>query len=149
MKLTDAVYVLTKDDEGAVIAGPVQAVEAPEEDDEHDEEIGSQIKPILAKTLAQYRLIHDGHKLKSAHARAFVLMACRKGLQAGRYGEHVKAKWLKKLSGVKDVKLTDAFAAVVVAIAKMLYKRASVCLHKGDGYGMEATYVLLGYIQDW
>ena len=66
MKLTDAVYVLTKDDEGAVIAGLVQAVEAPEEEDEHDEEIGRQIEPILARTLAQYRLIHDGHKLKNA-----------------------------------------------------------------------------------
>ena len=75
-------------------------------------------------------------------------MACRKGLQAGRYGEHVKAKWLKKLSGVKDVKLTDAFAAVVVAIAKMLFKHASSCLGRGDGYGMEASYILLGYVQD-
>ena len=85
MNLTYAVRVLTRDDEGAVIAGPVQAVEAPEEDDEHDEEIGSQIDPILARTLAQYCVSRDGHKWNSAHARAFVLMACRKGLLVGRY----------------------------------------------------------------
>ena len=82
MRLTHAVYVLTRDDEGAVIDGPVQAVEAPEEDDEHDEEIGNQIDLILAKVEAQYRASRSGHKWKSTHARAFVLLACRKGLLA-------------------------------------------------------------------
>ena len=53
MRLGYAVYVLTEEDEGAVIDGPVQVVEALLEDDGHDAEIGNRMDLILARVKAQ------------------------------------------------------------------------------------------------
>ena len=44
--------------------------------------------------------------------------------------------------------MSDAFAAFVVTCARTLYVHATSCLGRGDGYGMEASYILLGYVQD-
>ena len=149
MQLCYDVYVLTDADEGAVIDGPVQVLEAPLEDEEHYAKIGNKIDLILARAEKQYhvrRLQKD--KLKNAHARAYVLLACRGGLRAGRYDKHVKARWLKKLPGVKELELSDEFAAVVVTCVRSLYDHARSCLGGCDGYDMEASYILLGYVQD-
>ena len=149
MQLGYAVYVLTEEDEGAVIDGPVQVVEAPLEDDGHDAEIGNRIDLILDGVEAQYHVRRlKKEKWKNAHARAYVLLACRGGLRAGRYGKHVKARWLKKLPRVKDVELSGEFAAHVVTCVRSLYDHARSCLGRGDGYEMEASYILLGYVQD-
>ena len=44
--------------------------------------------------------------------------------------------------------IPTAVAKYVVTIAEALYHHASSCLRNSDGYGVEVTYVLLGYIQD-
>ena len=97
MKLRYDVYVLTEADKRA-IGGPVQVVEAPSEDEGHDARIGNKIDLILARAEKQY---HERHlqkdKLENAHARAYVFLACRGRLRAGRYGRHVNARWLQRL----------------------------------------------------
>ena len=64
------------------------------------------------------------------------------------YGDHVPEMWLGELPGVDKGETTNAVAKYVVTITQSLYDHASSCLRKGDVYGMEVTYILLGYTQD-
>ena len=60
MKLKYSVYVLQEGEQGTGLDGPVQAVRAPLEETEHDEEIGSRMVPILDRILAAFDVARKG-----------------------------------------------------------------------------------------
>ena len=79
-----AVYVLTEVDEGTVIDGPVQVVEAPLEDDGHDAEIRNRIdlilETLLIKDEGEAKCRHGSHLVKVMSFMSVTRVIARKSI---------------------------------------------------------------------